>query len=106
MAIAFSYIRFSSKKQEKGDSVRRQDEWALSFCRQHGHTLDDSLNLRDLGVSGFHGANVETGRLGAFLDAVKSGRVRPGSILIVESLDRLSRAEVRKALTLFLQIID
>ena len=106
MATAYSYVRFSSKKQERGESVKRQTDFAVEFCQRHNHTLDETLNLKDLGVSAFRGANVETGALGAFLEAVKSGRVRKGSILIVESLDRLSRAEVRKALTLFLQLID
>ncbi len=106
MAIAYSYVRFSSKRQEQGDSVRRQDDWAMKFSKEHGHTLDRSLNLYDLGVSAFKNAHAETGKLAAFLDAVRSGRVKSGQILVVESLDRLSRAEVRKALSLFLLILD
>jgi len=37
---------------------------------------------------------------------VKVGRVEHGSYLLIESLDRLSRQEITKALTLFLSIID
>jgi DNA invertase Pin-like site-specific DNA recombinase len=37
---------------------------------------------------------------------VRSGKVPTGSFLLVESLDRISRQEIRKALTTFLSIID
>jgi hypothetical protein len=33
---AFSYIRFSSKKQQKGESFRRQSEFAVEVCRENG----------------------------------------------------------------------
>jgi DNA invertase Pin-like site-specific DNA recombinase len=46
------------------------------------------------------------GALGRFLEAAKTGKIPGGSFLIVESLDRLSRQQVRKSLTLFLSIID
>jgi len=39
------------------------------------------------------------------LEAVKSGSVKPGSFLIVESLDRLSREQVLTAQSVFLSII-
>lgn len=68
--------------------------------------LDDQLNMRDLGVSAFRGANVEKGRLGAFIKAVESGLVPSGSFLLVESLDRLSRAEVLDALQIFTTIVN
>ncbi len=42
-------------------------------------------------MSAYRGDNVETGALGAFLDATKKGIVEPGSFLLVESLDRVSR---------------
>jgi DNA invertase Pin-like site-specific DNA recombinase len=40
------------------------------------------------------------------VDAIKSGAVKSGSYLIVESLDRLSREQVLKAQSLFLSIIQ
>jgi DNA invertase Pin-like site-specific DNA recombinase len=89
--IAYSYIRFSSPEQAKGDSLRRQTERAEEYCRRRGWTLDTTLTLRDLGVSAFHGDNALFGNLGVFLQAVKRGAVTPGSVLIVESIDRISR---------------
>ncbi len=67
--------------------------------------LDTSLNLRDLGISAFKGANVSTGNLGKFLAAVKSGVIRQGSYLLIESLDRLSRAEIDDAYGVFRSIL-
>ncbi|MCZ2341516.1 MAG: hypothetical protein LC104_06930 [Bacteroidales bacterium] len=49
--------------------------------------------------------NASTGALKGFLDACKSGRVRPGSYLILENLDRLSKDEIVEAAMLFLNIL-
>src|SRR5437867_425154 len=89
--VAYSYIRFSSRQQAEGDSLRRQTEKAEDYCQRKGWTLDASLTLRDLGVSAFRGDNALLGNLGVFLAAVKKGTVPAGSVLIVESFDRLSR---------------
>lgn len=106
MAKAYSYIRFSTPDQIKGDSLRRQLELSERYVRENNLTLDTSLTLHDLGLSAFHGKNVEKGALGAFLTAVDQGKVRPGSFLLVESLDRLSRAQVIDALGLFTSILN
>jgi len=102
---AYSYLRFSSKRQAKGDSYRRQWDFAVDLSREEGWLLDDSLSLLDLGVSAFRGKNAKFGALSEFLAAVKSGRVSPGSVLIVESIDRLSRDDVNEAYDLFRGII-
>jgi DNA invertase Pin-like site-specific DNA recombinase len=85
---AYSYLRLSSDAQRKGDGERRQLEETQAYCVEKGLHLD--ATLRDIGVSGFSGANRERGALRRFLDMVRSGRVPRGSHLIVESLDRLS----------------
>jgi DNA invertase Pin-like site-specific DNA recombinase len=61
--------------------------------------------LQDIGISAFRGANAADGVLGWFLEVAKAGKI-PGSFLLVESLDRLSRQEPRKSLRIFLDIID
>ncbi len=88
---AFSYIRFSTPEQASGDSLRRQSERAEDYCGRRGWVLNTTLTLRDLGVSAFRGSNAAVGNFRTFLDAIKSGRVRPGSVLVVESFDRISR---------------
>lgn len=103
--IAYSYVRFSTPQQIKGDSLRRQLEASERYVTENGLVLDETLNLRDLGISAFRGKNVERGALGAFIAAIENGKVKKGSYLIVESLDRLSREEVIDALEIFLKII-
>jgi len=103
--IAYSYIRFSTPDQILGDSLRRQTEASNQYAIEHGLTLDETLNIRDLGVSAFKGNNFETGALGQFLVAIDDGRVAKDSYLLVESLDRLSRLPVTEALAIFQAII-
>lgn len=103
---AYSYIRFSSLEQQKGDSLRRQVKLANDYAAAHKLELDTELNLRDLGVSAFRGANLATGALGAFLDAVQKGIVPRGSFLLVESLDRVSRNVARKAVRILEDIVE
>lgn len=105
--LAYSYIRFSSLEQAKGDSLRRQTVLSEEYAEKHGLQLDRSLSIRDLGVSAFRGKNRRaTGGLAAFIRAVETGRVRRGSVLLVESLDRLSREAINKALRLFLDLLE
>ena len=103
MKHATSYIRFSSERQELGDSVRRQLALAEKYAAQHNLTLD-THTYRDLGISAFTGRNAIEGALGAFLKAVESGLIPRDSFLLIESFDRLSRAQVDEALELFLSI--
>jgi DNA invertase Pin-like site-specific DNA recombinase len=103
---AYSYLRMSTDLQLKGDSRRRQLEASRAYAEANDLELAQGAELEDIGVSAFKGANAREGALGRFLDAVRSGSVRPGSYLLVESLDRLSRQELLKAQSLFLSIIQ
>lgn len=107
--LAYSYLRFSSPEQAKGDSLRRQTALRDAWLAKHHVRLDESVSLRDEGVSGFtgeHRSNPDRHALAAFLELVRAGRIPRGSYLIVESLDRLSREHIRPALTLLLNLID
>lgn len=103
---AFSYIRFSTVEQQRGDSLRRQTDAAVNYALQHNLDLDNTLTFRDIGVSAYTGANEEVGRLGEFLAAVFHGDIPKGSYLLVESLDRLSRQTPLKALKMIGRICD
>ena len=105
MPTAYSYCRFSQSSQLFGDSLRRQLQLSEAYAARHGLTIDTTLHLRDLGVSAFRGKNVKEGALAGFMEAIRLGRVKRGSFLLLESLDRLSRDEVGEALGLFLDII-
>ncbi|MGZ8161398.1 MAG: recombinase family protein [Methylobacter sp.] len=106
MPTAYSYVRFSTPEQIKGDSIRRQVELSSRYAEENNLTLDDSLQLNDLGVSAFKGVNASTGKLGLFIAAIETGHVQPGSYLLIESLDRLSRAEILTALNQFTNILE
>ncbi|HJS84679.1 MAG TPA: recombinase family protein [Acetobacteraceae bacterium] len=104
--LAFSYLRFSTLEQASGDSHRRQLETAEEYAVQHHLSLDRQLSFRDLGVSAFRGRNAREGALRAFLEAVEHNLVPPESVLLIESLDRLSRDRILSAQALFLQIVQ
>src|SRR5271154_2163278 len=78
----YSYTRFSSPAQAKGDSLRRQTKDAADWAAAHGMALDTDLTFHDAGLSAWTGEN-EGGQLGAFLEAVKHGVVPRGSVLAV-----------------------
>lgn len=102
----YSYLRFSDPKQSLGHSAERQLEYAKRWASENNAELDTSLTLRDEGLSAYHQRHVKSGALGAFLRAVDEGRIESGSVLIVEGLDRLSRAEPVLAQAQLAQIIN
>jgi DNA invertase Pin-like site-specific DNA recombinase len=102
--IAYSYARFSSAIQAQGDSLRRQYELSDNYAAKHN--LHINRTLTDRGISGYRSDNLKEGALGAFIRAIHLGRVKPGSVLLVEALDRLSRDEIIEQLALFLTIIS
>lgn len=102
MPRVYSYTRFSTPEQAAGDSMRRQTAGVEQWMKRKNVeratktlpalVLDDRLKLTDLGVSAFRGGNVaEDKGLGSFLRACNLGLISPGSYLVVESLDRISR---------------
>ncbi|TCV86327.1 recombinase family protein [Sulfurirhabdus autotrophica] len=106
MAKAYSYLRFSTPEQLKGDSLRRQTQLAKDYTLRHNLELDESLTFDDLGISAYRGKNKDTGGLALFLEAIEAGIVKSGDYLLVESLDRLSREKPRKALRVLEEIIE
>lgn len=102
----YSYLRFSDPKQAAGGSIDRQLEYAARWAADHEMELDASLSLRDEGLSAYHQRHVRQGALGVFLRAIEDGQVPAGSVLIVEGLDRLSRAEPLQAQAQLAQIVN
>jgi len=106
VARVYSYTRFSDPRQAKGSSSDRQAAYAAKWAADHGLELDSSLTLRDEGLSAYTQAHVRHGALGVFLEAVQQGRIPVGSVLVVEGLDRLSRAEPILAQSQLGQIVN
>ncbi|EMW36325.1 recombinase family protein [Escherichia coli 2785200] len=105
MRRAISYIRFSSERQLKGDSVRRQSKLVTDWLDKNPEVyLDSSLSFKDLGKSAFSGKHLKGG-LGDFLTAIEKGLVKAGDTLLIESLDRLSRQDIDIASELLRRIL-
>lgn len=93
MALAYRYHRFSSKAQDRGTSLERQREATGAMCEREGWTIAETLE--DLGRSAWKGDHIRAGELGKFKARVDAGEIAPGSILVIENLDRLSRENVK-----------
>lgn len=104
--LLYSYIRFSTVDQAKGQSLNRQLNYAKEVAKEKGLELDESLTMRDMGLSAFHQANITRGALGVFLDAIEQGKVPSGSVLVIESLDRISRATPLESQGIMAKIIN
>lgn len=106
---AYSYIRMSTDIQLKGDSKRRQLAASQAYAQNHNLELVESIGgklFEDIGVSAFKGKNTKEGALSVFLGLLESGKIEPNSVLLVESLDRLSRDKLSQALTQFMRILE
>ncbi len=101
MPQLYSYIRWSSDRQDKGTNKSRQVAAAKAYAEEAGLEL---VEIIDPGVSAFRGKN-RAGKLGDFIDAVKNNAIPSDSWLYCENLDRLSRDQVDEALRLFLELI-
>lgn len=94
--IVFSYLRWSSPEQRKNTSRKRQEQFAVRYADKHGLELSEAIV--DDGVSGYSGKNTEdTSELGKFLLSIQENQPPEGSVLIVESLDRISRQHFETA---------
>lgn len=107
MPLAYSYIRFSTTAQsadQGGDSFRRQLDRAAQWAQANGYTLAD-VGYQDLGVSGWKRSAKRDG-LTALLDAIGSGKIAAGSVVVLDSLDRLSRAGIVETRRLIAQVVQ
>lgn len=95
MPNAYCYHRFSSPRQEKGLSLERQAELTAKRCQALNLTIVETLE--DKGKSAWTGDHLRVGKLGQFKTRVDAGLIEPGSYLVVENLDRLSRQDVKFA---------
>jgi DNA invertase Pin-like site-specific DNA recombinase len=75
--MAFSYTRFSTLKQEQGDSGRRQIESARKYAAERGYILDESMEV-DRGKSAWTGRDISEGALHEFTLAYRVEDDSPG----------------------------
>lgn len=100
---AYIYQRISTVGQKQGGGLDRQHELTHSYATSNG--LDIQLDSFQDIASGYHGKQMN-GRLGVFLDAIKSGKVETPAALVVESLDRLGREHTMDALPRLMDIVN
>lgn len=94
MANCIIYYRFSTEKQEKGDSIDRQVNECAGFAAAKGWTVIETVG--DHGRSAYKGEQISKGSLGKLEQRIRAGEYPKGTILLVERLDRLSRELPRK----------
>ncbi|HFI1088336.1 TPA: recombinase family protein [Enterobacter hormaechei] len=103
----YSYVRFSSERQSKGSSVERQksniDQLVKKIALEHN--LEIFEEYQDFGVSAFKGKNATEGALSEFITHVDTGKIPRGSYLLIESLDRFSRANAMRAVNMFTSLL-
>lgn len=103
----YSYVRFSSERQSKGTSIERQksniDKMVKKIAQEHD--LEIFEEYRDFGVSAFKGKNATEGALADFIHHVDTGKIPSGSYLLIESLDRFSRANPMVAVNMFTSLL-
>ncbi len=103
MPQLYSYIRWSTDRQDKGTTRNRQLAAAKAYAADAGLEM---VEIEDPGVSAFRGKNTNTGKLGDFIDAVKQGAIASDSWLYVENLDRITRQNVTTAQKLFIELLE
>ncbi len=95
MPNAVRYHRFSTKRQDKGSSLDRQQQLTAELCEHKGWAIIDTLE--DKGQSAWKGDHLRVGKLGKFKERVDAGEFDAETYLVIENLDRLSRQEVKFA---------
>jgi DNA invertase Pin-like site-specific DNA recombinase len=92
MNKAYSYRRYSTKASSRDSTPDRQLQQAKEYADKVGLELDNKLTKK--------------GSLGHFLALIKDGTVKPGSVLVIENLDRLSRQGPKATHQFIEQITD
>ncbi|MDE1307859.1 recombinase family protein [Vibrio aestuarianus] len=105
--IIYPYVRFSSEQQSGGSSYKRQMGDILNYAKENGYTVNNSLELKDLGLSAYKAKHIEKGSLGDFLDALDTGVIETdgSAYLCIEQIDRLSRQSIDNAYQVFRRIL-
>ncbi|EFC7693175.1 recombinase family protein [Escherichia coli] len=93
MRSVITYLRYSSAIQgaEGADSTRRQNDLFKQWLKKNSDA-QVVASFSDEGLSGYKGKHL-TGQFGDMLARIESGEFPEGTILLVESIDRIGRLE-------------
>ncbi|HDU8587086.1 TPA: recombinase family protein [Vibrio alginolyticus] len=102
----YNYARVSSTKQLKGVGLETQQQQSVleGLSKQYNLPISDE-SFVDKGLSAYRGSHKE-GEFGIVLERINKGVICKDSILVVFSLDRISRETVNIALEQLLSIIN
>ncbi|PKG81009.1 hypothetical protein CXF85_19795 [Colwellia sp. 75C3] len=101
-----NYSRISTTKQTSGTGLAQQQDIEVMNQLSDKYQLEiDSRTFSDVGKSAFKGSHLEN-ELGRLIALISSGDIEPGSIIVMFSLDRLSRQHLTSAVSLLLNIIS
>lgn len=92
---AIRYHRFSSRRQDKGSSIERQNDATRMLCEVKGWEIVETLE--DRGQSAWKGDHLSVGNLGKLRKRIDAGLIETPLMLVVENIDRLSRQGYRTA---------
>jgi len=104
---AYLYTRVSTQEQAShGQGLKRQRALAEDFLKNYPeYEIHDVYE--DAGKSAFYAKNLdEDAGLGEFITAAENGEIEPDSLLVLESICRLSRIGTRKGSKLLSRIFD
>ncbi|WP_198430902.1 recombinase family protein [Pseudomonas tolaasii] len=99
----YSYMRWSTDRQSDGSTEERQRASQEAFCKHFGMTLVEELT--DPGMSSYRGKNAHEGKLREVINRAKAGDIPPGSLLLFENADRMTRMALAHAVPLFFEIL-
>ncbi|MGN6376747.1 MAG: recombinase family protein [Sphingomonas sp.] len=101
---AVIYARWSSLEQSKGSTLERQLTDCQAFCADRAWPVIEIL--KDEGKSAYTGDNIKTGALGQFSRRFEEGHYPPGTVLVVEQLDRVSRMAPMDVMTWIFRVVE
>jgi DNA invertase Pin-like site-specific DNA recombinase len=105
--IIVQYRRVSSKSQIDGTGLEQQSDTNIlrKLSGEHKLPISDKV-YEDIAVSSFKSKNFTEGDLGRLVNDCQSGLIPPRSIVVMFSLDRLSRDDVNIGQEILLRIIN
>ena len=90
-SVVITYRRCSSDEQRDGNSFERQQMAAETFLKSLNLPKEIPVEcLEDAGLSAFSGKHVRKGKLGQFVNRIRSGELKNG-LFVCESVSRASR---------------
>lgn len=104
---AYLYARVSSDKQLLGtsQSIQIDEDTAKSISKRYGCEWSGKV-YQDDGKSAYTGENLKHGELKHLIDDIECGIIKRNDLVIMRSLDRFSRADINKAVSIFTGLLN